>query len=113
MIHVAAVGSSAGLFLPEIPSLFPIPIPSNENLSGYFSKFAGISKWKQLAVANARANKLDRTKIGRIISVPDNATITSLFCLPVQTNGADAFKLALCLISRGLQGVDARIVDTL
>jgi DNA polymerase I-like protein with 3'-5' exonuclease and polymerase domains len=29
---------------------------------------------------------------------------------PVQTNGADGFKLALCLISSGLEGVDARIV---
>ena len=34
------------------------------------------------------------------------------FCLPVQANGADAFKLALYLISRRLQGVDARIVHT-
>jgi DNA polymerase I-like protein with 3'-5' exonuclease and polymerase domains len=32
---------------------------------------------------------------------------------PVQTNGADAFKLALYLISRALEGVDARIVNTL
>ncbi|MGO8942784.1 MAG: hypothetical protein ACLQJ7_03810 [Syntrophobacteraceae bacterium] len=31
---------------------------------------------------------------------------------PVQTNGADGFKLALYLISRGLEGVDARIVHT-
>ena len=45
--------------------------------------------------------------------VPDNATDTSLFCLPVQANGADAFKLALYLISRALQGVDARIAHTL
>ena len=37
---------------------------------------------------------------------------TALFCLPVQANGADAFKLALCLISSGLEGVDARIVNT-
>ena len=32
VIHAAVVGSSAGLFLPEIPSLFPTAIPSNENL---------------------------------------------------------------------------------
>jgi DNA polymerase-1 len=37
----------------------------------------------------------------------------NLFNLPVQTNGADGFKLALCLISSGLEGVDARIVNTL
>ncbi len=45
--------------------------------------------------------------------IPDNATDTSLFCLPIRANGAYAFKLALYLISRGLQGVDARIVNTL
>jgi len=52
-------------------------------------------------------------RIGRMIRIPDNATDTSLFCLPVQTNGTDAFKLALYLISRGLEGVDARIVHIL
>ncbi|MGO9417615.1 MAG: hypothetical protein ACLP51_21065, partial [Syntrophobacteraceae bacterium] len=36
----------------------------------------------------------------------------SLFNLPVLANGADGFKLALYLISCGLQGVDARIVHT-
>ncbi|MGA2223979.1 MAG: DNA polymerase [Syntrophobacteraceae bacterium] len=41
------------------------------------------------------------------------ATDTSLFCLPIQANGADAFKLALCLISDSLEGMDARIVNTL
>ena len=41
---------------------------------------------------------------------PDNATDTSLFCLPVQANGVDSFKVALCLISRELEGMDARIV---
>jgi DNA polymerase-1 len=40
-------------------------------------------------------------------------TDTSLFNLPVQTNGADEFKLALCLITSGLEGMDARIVHTL
>ena len=48
-----------------------------------------------------------------MIHIPDNTTDTSPFCLPVQPNRSDAFKLALWLISRGLNGVDARIVDTL
>jgi len=52
-------------------------------------------------------------RLDRIISVPDNSTDTSLFCLPIQTTGANAFKLALYLISRGLEGVDARIVHIL
>ena len=47
-----------------------------------------------------------------MIHIPDNATDTSLFCLPVQTTGADSFKLALRLISSGLEGGDARIVNT-
>ena len=63
----------------------------------YFPKFAGISRWRQSAVAQARANKQVRTKIARIISLPDNATDTSLFCLPVQANGPDTFKLAKSL----------------
>jgi len=44
---------------------------------GYFSKVAGISKWRQSAVANAGAGKQVRTKIGRMIRIPDNATDTS------------------------------------
>jgi len=43
----------------------------------------------------------------------DNATGTSLFCLPVRVNEANAFKLALRLISRGRAGIDATIVHTL
>ena len=82
-------------------------------MARYFSKFAGVASWRQSSVANARANKQVRTKIGRIILVPDNVTDTSPFCLPVQTTGADAFKLALYLISRGLEGMDARIPNTL
>ena len=39
-------------------------------------------------------------------------TDNSLFNWPVQANGADAFKLALYLISSGLEGVDAHIVHT-
>jgi hypothetical protein len=80
-------------------------------VAGYFYKFAGISKWRQSSVAGARANKQVRTKICRRILIGDDTTDTSLFCLPVQTNGAEAFKLALCHISRGLEGVDARTVD--
>ena len=48
-----------------------------------------------------------------MIHIPDNTTDASLFCLPVQTTIRHAFKLALCRISRGLEGVDARIVHTL
>jgi len=81
-------------------------------VAAYFAKFAGIAKWRQASVVEARAEKQVKTRIGRMIHIPDNATGTSLFCLPVQTNGADAFKLALYLISRGLEGVDARIIHT-
>lgn len=48
-----------------------------------------------------------------MIHIPDNTTDTTPFYLPVQTTGADAFKLALYHISRGLEGLDARIVHTL
>ena len=58
-------------------------------VAGYFYKSAGISKWRQSSVENARANKQVRTKIARIIHIPDNATETSLFCLPIQANGED------------------------
>jgi hypothetical protein len=34
-------------------------------------------------------------KIDKMIDIPNNVTDTSLFCLPVQTTGADTFKLAL------------------
>jgi DNA polymerase-1 len=54
-----------------------------------------------------------RTRIGRVIQLPDDVTDNSLFNWPVQANGAGAFKLALCLIPRGLEGTDARIVNTL
>ena len=47
-----------------------------------------------------------------MVHIPDNATETSVFCLPVQTNGADGFKLALVSISEKLNGLDARIVHT-
>ncbi len=35
-----------------------------------------------------------------------------LYNTPVQANGADGFKFALYLISRALEGIDARIVHT-
>ncbi len=53
------------------------------------------------------------TKISMSIHIPDNATDTSLFCLPVQANASDSFKPALYNVSRGLEGVDARIVHSL
>jgi DNA polymerase I-like protein with 3'-5' exonuclease and polymerase domains len=81
-------------------------------VAGYFTKFACIAKCRQKSVAGARAKKQLRTRVGRRIHIPDNATDTSLFCLPVQANGADGFKLALYHISSRLQGVDARIMNT-
>jgi DNA polymerase I-like protein with 3'-5' exonuclease and polymerase domains len=45
-----------------------------------------------------------------MIHSPDNATYTSLFCLPVQTTGVEGSKLALIHISGKLNGLDARIV---
>jgi hypothetical protein len=50
-------------------------------------------------------------RIGRMIHIRDNATDAWLFCLSVQTIGADGFKLALYLISRELEGTDVRIVE--
>jgi DNA polymerase I-like protein with 3'-5' exonuclease and polymerase domains len=76
----------------------------------YFEEFAGIFKWRQAVVRRAKAEKQVRTRIGRVIQVADDVTDNSLFNWPVQANGADGFKLALYLISSGLEGVDARIV---
>ena len=45
----------------------------------YFFKFAGISKWRQVAVAWARAKKRVRTKVGRLICIADDASGRSLF----------------------------------
>jgi DNA polymerase-1 len=81
-------------------------------VAAYFAKFAGIAKWRQASVVEARAEKQVKTRIGRMIHIPDNATDTSLFCLPVQTNGADGFKVALTSVSEKLNGLDARIVHT-
>jgi len=67
----------------------------------------------RLAHSRIKKRKQIRTKIGPRIFIGDNTTDTSLFCLPVQANGADAFKLTLYHISRALQGVDARIVHIL
>jgi DNA polymerase I-like protein with 3'-5' exonuclease and polymerase domains len=41
---------------------------------------------------------------------PDDASDRSLFNLPVQTTGADGFKLALINVSEKLNGLDTRIV---
>jgi len=78
----------------------------------YYFDFTGISKWRQKSVAEARAKKRVRTKIGRLIHIPDDASDRSLFNLPVQATGADGFKLALIHISEKLNGLDARIVHT-
>jgi hypothetical protein len=66
----------------------------------------------ELSRGRAKAEKQARTKIGRVINVSDDVSDNSLFNWPVQANGADGFKLALCLISRRLEGIDARIVHT-
>ena len=79
---------------------------------GHFAKSAGISKWTQTSVTGAGAKKRVSTKIGRLIHIPDDSSDRSLFNLPVQTNGADGFKLALIHISGKLNGLDARIVHS-
>ena len=79
----------------------------------YFEEFAGIFKWRQVVVGRAKAEKQLRTKIGRVIHLAEDVTDNSLFNWPVQANGADGFKLALCLISGRMEGMDARIVHTL
>ena len=81
-------------------------------MAGYFSKFAGISQYRQSSVAEARAKKRVRTRIGRLIHIQDDASGCSLFNLPVQATGADGFKLALVRISEKLNCLDARIVHT-
>ena len=48
-----------------------------------------------------------------LILVPDDASDRSPFNLPVQATGTDGFKLPLYFISRGLEGMDARVVNTL
>ena len=90
--------SPCGWFLTENPS----PVKS--------SPFTGGQSDQDLAAEDEWGGTI---RIGRRIHIPDNATDTSLFCLPVQANGADGFKLTLYLISRALQGVDARIGNTL
>jgi DNA polymerase I-like protein with 3'-5' exonuclease and polymerase domains len=74
--------------------------------------FKGVFKWRQASVAEARAKKRVRTKIGRLIRIPDDVSDRSLFNLPVQATGADGFKLALINVSGKLNGLDARIVHT-
>lgn len=77
-----------------------------------FDKFAGIFKWRQAVVGRAKAKKQVRTRIGRVIHVVDDVTDNSLFNWYVQANGAGGVQVALCLISCGLEGIDARIVHT-
>jgi DNA polymerase-1 len=78
----------------------------------YYRMFEGVFKWRRASVAEARARKQVRTKIGRIIHIPDDARDSSLFNLPVQANGADGFKLVLISVTEKLNGLDARIVHT-
>jgi len=93
---------------------FPVDLNSiGTFVDKYFSEFSGIFKWRQAVVGRAKAEKQVRTKIGRVINVADDVTDNSLFNWPVQANGADGFKLALCLISGRMEGMDARIVHTL
>jgi DNA polymerase-1 len=101
-IHQELIGKGIQLSLDEVRS-FTV---------SYYRMFEGVFKWRRASVAEARAKKQVRTKIGRIIHIPDDATDRSLFNLPVQTNGADGFKLALICISEKLNNMDARIVHS-
>ena len=107
-------GRSAYSIHQELRKLgFNVTLDWIENfVAGYFAKFAGVFKWRQTSVAEARSKKRVRTKIGRLIHIPDDASDRSLFNLPVQATGADGFKLALIHISEKLNGLDARIVHT-
>ena len=65
------------------------------------------------AVSQSNTQRICQKRLLRALSKhTDNATDTSPFCLPVQANGADAFKLALIHISEKLNCLDARIVLT-
>jgi DNA polymerase I-like protein with 3'-5' exonuclease and polymerase domains len=79
----------------------------------YFLEFSDIFRLRQAVVGKAKGKKQLRTKIGRVIHLADDVTDNSLLNWPVQANGADAFKLALYLISGRLEGMHARIVHTL
>jgi len=74
--------------------------------------FRGVFKWRQASVAEVRAKKRVRTKIGRLIRIPDDASDRYLFNLPVQGTGADGFKPAPINIPKKLNGPDARIIHT-
>ena len=74
--------------------------------------FRGVFKWRQASVAEVRAKKRVRTKIGRLIRIPDDASDRYLFNLPVQATGADGFKPAPINIPKKLNGPDARIIHT-
>jgi hypothetical protein len=73
-----------------IPSiqLLKVPVRSNRTL---LPKACQIKAWL------LKMNGENRTRIGRMIHIPENPTDTSPFCLPVQTKGVDGFKLALHL----------------
>ncbi len=53
-----------------------------------------------------------KTKIDRLIHIPDDASDRSLFNLPVQATGADDFKLALIHTFEKLDGLNARTVHS-
>ena len=98
--------SPRGWFLQFQPAESPWPVKSNPFTGGLSDQgMATEYEWG------------DIMRIGRLIHIPDNATDISLFFLPVQTTGADAFELALCLISHGLEGVlfhlkpDKQLID--
>jgi DNA polymerase-1 len=101
-IHQELIGKGMQLSLDEVRS-FTV---------SYYRMFQGVFKWRRASVAQARARKRVRTRIGRIIHIPDDASDRSLFNLPVQANGADGFKLALISISEKLNDLDACIVHT-
>jgi len=89
---------------------------SLEEVKSFIVRYNGMSKgvfkWRQASVVEARAQKRIRTKIGRHIRIPDDASNRYLFNLPVQATDADGFKLALFNVSEKLDGLDALIVHT-
>jgi hypothetical protein len=62
-----------------------------------------------LSIRNHALNKVKHKNLfnpQNVSSFPsDDVTDDSLFNWPVQTNKADCFKLALCLVSDGLKGM--------
>jgi hypothetical protein len=88
--------------IPSQSNLLKVPVKSNP--------FAEGLSHKGMATEDNGENII---RIVWMIHISHNPTDTSPFCLPVQTTGGHAFKLALYRISSGLEGVDARIVNTL